>query len=324
MTDKPKMYGYMRVSSREQNEDRQRIAMLEYGVPESNLFLDKQSGKDFERPGYLKLLDTLRPGDTLVIKSIDRLGRNYEEIMKQWRMLNEEKKVFINVLDMHCLDTKEDSQLINRLVTEIFLNILSYVAQQERDFILQRQREGIAAAKARGVKFGTHEKEIPPEFEEINALYAAKFISSREAGKRLGVSGTTFLKWHDAHCVKQGLPERPKCTVSKKYVMTSFDFWRIHRLFMYGECSSTIAGKYFRISDSTFRKWYKSTLLMKDSERIANHSFYPTQYQAFERVDDLFNAGLFKRTVAAELLGVEQDTFMQWHRQRMNKAEESK
>ena len=127
-------YGYMRVSTKEQNEDRQRIAMMEYGVPKKNLFLDKQSGKDFDRPGYRKLLDTLREGDTLVIKSIDRLGRNYDEILEQWRILVKEKKVGITVLDMHFLDTGESRDLLSRLVAEIMLQVLSYVAQQEREF----------------------------------------------------------------------------------------------------------------------------------------------------------------------------------------------
>ncbi|MBQ7569103.1 recombinase family protein [bacterium] len=130
----PKIYGYMRVSTREQNEDRQRLAMLEYGVPEENLFLDKQSGKDFERPSYQKLLAVLRGGDTLVIKSIDRLGRNYDEILEQWRYLTKEKQVGISVLDMPVLDTVAERDLLGRLVAEIMLQVLSYVAQQEREY----------------------------------------------------------------------------------------------------------------------------------------------------------------------------------------------
>ena len=163
-------YGYMRVSTKEQNEDRQRIAMLEYGVPKKHLFLDKQSGKDFDRPGYRKLLDTLQEGDTLVIKSIDRLGRNYDEILEQWRILVKEKKVGITVLDMHFLDTGENRDLLGRLVAEIMLQVLSYVAQQERDFIRQRQAEGIAAAKQRGVHFGQKAKPIPEEFSDVRKL----------------------------------------------------------------------------------------------------------------------------------------------------------
>ena len=188
-------YGYMRVSTKEQNEDRQRIAMMEYGVPKKNLFLDKQSGKDFDRPGYRKLLDTLREGDTLVIKSIDRLGRNYDEILEQWRILVKEKKVGITVLDMHFLDTGEGRDLLSRLVAEIMLQVLSYVAQQEREFIRQRQAEGIAAAKQRGVRFGQRAKPIPEEFYDMRQLWAGGKISASMAARKLGVARNTFLKW---------------------------------------------------------------------------------------------------------------------------------
>ena len=188
-------YGYMRVSTKEQNEDRQRIAMMEYGVPKKNLFLDKQSGKDFDRPGYRKLLDTLREGDTLVIKSIDRLGRNYDEILEQWRILVKEKKVGITVLDMHFLDTGEGRDLLSRLVAEIMLQVLSYVAQQEREFIRQRQAEGIAAAKQRGVRFGQRAKPIPEEFYDMRQLWASGKISASMAARKLGVARNTFLKW---------------------------------------------------------------------------------------------------------------------------------
>ena len=160
-------YGYMRVSTREQNEDRQQIAMQEYGVPEENVFLDKQSGKDFDRPGYKELVAKLNAGDTLVIKSIDRLGRNYDEILEQWRFLTKEKQVWITVLDMPFLDTVADRGLLDRLIAEIMLQVLSYVAQQERDFIRQRQAEGIAAAKLRGVQFGQKLLSIPEQYEEV-------------------------------------------------------------------------------------------------------------------------------------------------------------
>ena len=160
-------YGYMRVSTREQNEDRQQIAMREYGVPDENVFLDKQSGKDFDRPGYKELVAKLNAGDTLVIKSIDRLGRNYDEILEQWRFLTKEKQVWITVLDMPFLDTVADRGLLDRLIAEIMLQVLSYVAQQERDFIRQRQAEGIAAAKLRGVQFGQKLLSIPEQYEEV-------------------------------------------------------------------------------------------------------------------------------------------------------------
>ncbi|MBQ6208080.1 MAG: recombinase family protein [Oscillospiraceae bacterium] len=190
-----KIYGYMRVSTREQNEDRQRIAMREYGVPEENLYLDKQSGKDFERPGYQALVTKLNSGDTLVIKSIDRLGRNYDEILEQWRFLTKEKQVWITVLDMPMLDTGAERDLLSRLISEIMLQVLSYVAQQERDFIRQRQKEGIAAAKQRGVHFGQKAIPIPENFEEVRKQWECGEISATAAGKRLGVARNTFLKW---------------------------------------------------------------------------------------------------------------------------------
>lgn len=147
-------YGYIRVSSIDQNEGRQRIAMEQQGITGKNLFLDKQSGKDFDRPGFQKLMRALRPGDVLFIKSIDRLGRNYDEILFQWRFLVEKKKVSIVVLDMPMLDTRDKKDLMGKVISDIVLQLLSYVAQTEREFILQRQAEGIAAARERGVHFG--------------------------------------------------------------------------------------------------------------------------------------------------------------------------
>ena len=190
-----KTYGYMRVSTREQNEDRQRLAMREYGIPEENLYLDKQSGKDFERPGYQELLKHLNVGDTLVIKSIDRLGRNYDEILEQWRLLTKEKQVWITVLDMPFLDTIADRDLLSRLISEIMLQVLSYVAQQERDFIRQRQKEGIEAAKLRGVRFGQKPLPIPEQYAEVKKLWETGDLSANAAAKQLGVARNTFLKW---------------------------------------------------------------------------------------------------------------------------------
>ena len=190
-----KTYGYMRVSTREQNEDRQRLAMQEYGVPEENLYLDKQSGKDFERPGYRTLVEKLREGDMLVIKSIDRLGRNYDEILEQWRYLTKDKRVCITVLDMPALDTGADRNLTRRLVAELMLQVLSYMAQQERDSIRQRQREGIEAAKLRGVRFGPKTMELPERYPEMRDLWEKRRISANKAAKMLGVARNTFLKW---------------------------------------------------------------------------------------------------------------------------------
>ena len=189
------IYGYIRVSSRDQNEERQVIAMREFGIAEKNLVIDKQSGKDFARPGYRRLLRKLKPNDTLVIKSIDRLGRNYDEVLEQWRLLTKEKQVDIVVLDMPPLDTRKGRDLIGTLISDIVLQLLSYVAQTEREFIHQRQAEGIAAAKERGVKFGRKPKERPAEYEHLRDEWRAGRISARAAAQKLGITHRTFIKW---------------------------------------------------------------------------------------------------------------------------------
>lgn len=190
-----KQYGYIRVSSKEQNEDRQRIAMLEFGIFEKHIILDKQSGKDFERPGYKRLVKKLKPGDTLIIKSIDRLGRNYDEILEQWRLLTKEKRVAIVVLDMPVLDTRQGRDLTGVLIADIVLQLLSYVAQTEREFIRQRQTEGIAAAKARGIRFGRVPKARPAGFPLLKEAWKRGEISARGAAKHLGITHTTFKAW---------------------------------------------------------------------------------------------------------------------------------
>lgn len=186
-------YGYVRVSTREQNEERQMIAMREFGV--DRVFLDKQSGKDFLRPQYQKLLRKLKKDDVLVIKSIDRLGRNYDDILVQWRGITKEKQAAIVVLDMPLLDTRQNRDLTGTLIADIVLQLLSYVAQTEREFIRQRQKEGIAAAKARGVKFGREAIPIPPEFEACAAEWTAGQMSTQIAAATCGVCQNTFLKW---------------------------------------------------------------------------------------------------------------------------------
>lgn len=188
------MYGYVRVSSKEQNEERQVIAMNAFGIEDSHIIVEKQSGKDFERPQYQKLMKRLKKGDVLVIKSIDRLGRNYDEIMKQWRIMTKEKHISIVVLDMPLLDTRKDQDLIGTLISDIVLQLLSYVAQTEREFIHQRQAEGIAAAKARGVHFGPTRIQLSHEFEDYAVLWHKGKISSRQAAKHLGISYQTFLR----------------------------------------------------------------------------------------------------------------------------------
>ena len=188
-------YGYARVSTKEQNEQRQLVALLEFGIPEKQIFVDKKSGKDFERPNYRKLIRKLKPDDTLVIKSIDRLGRNYEEILEQWRLITKEKQAAIVVLDMPLLDTRQNRDLTGTLIADIVLQLLSYVAQTEREFIRQRQAEGIAAAKARGVQFGRPPMERPPEFGSLRELWQSGQISAREAARQLKITHRTFLRW---------------------------------------------------------------------------------------------------------------------------------
>ena len=190
-----RMYGYVRVSTREQNEARQVIALQEFGVPAQHILMDKQSGKDFDRTAYQKLLTQLHPGDVLVIKSIDRLGRNYSDILDQWRLITKNIGAAIVVLDMPLLDTRSNRDLTGTLIADIVLQLLSYVAETERTFIRQRQAEGIAAAKARGVRFGPKPIEHGPEWDECERLWRDSVISAREAGAELGVSHNTFLRW---------------------------------------------------------------------------------------------------------------------------------
>ena len=191
-----KMYGYARVSAKDQCEARQFHALQEFGVPEHIIYLDKCSGKDFQRPQYLRLLQNLQPGDVLVVKSIDRLGRNYAEIQEQWRIITKVKKADIVVLDMPLLDTRQkSSDLTGTFIADLVLQILCYVAQVERENIKQRQAEGIAAAKARGVKFGRKKMPIPDDFYALWEKYQKKQITARSAAKELNIAHSTFLKW---------------------------------------------------------------------------------------------------------------------------------
>lgn len=190
--DEPKRYGYMRVSSREQNEDRQRIALLEMGVPEKNIFMDKLSGKDFARPQYKKLLRKLDEHSVLYVKSIDRLGRNYKDLNEQWRIITKERKADIVVIDMPILDTRREKNLLGTFISDIVLALLSFVAENERSNIKQRQAEGIAAAKARGVKFGRPPLPIPDNFYQVHKEWRAGKISMEEAGRQCKMSPKTF------------------------------------------------------------------------------------------------------------------------------------
>lgn len=189
------VYGYARVSTREQTADRQVKALKEFGVIEGNIYVDKQTGRDFERPSYKRLIRKMRVEDVLVVKSIDRLGRNYAEILEQWRVITKVKGAAIVVLDMPLLDTRKEKDLIGTLVADLVLQIMSCFAQIERDFIKQRQSEGILAAKARGIRFGRPSIPIPTNFAEIKEKWKEGKLSSRQAGKELGVSYHTFLRW---------------------------------------------------------------------------------------------------------------------------------
>ena len=198
------IYGYARVSTKEQNEARQLTALREMGIPSENVYLDKQSGADFERVQYRRMLRRLGPGDTLIVKSIDRLGRNYTEILEQWRIITKSKRAAIVILDMPLLDTRQNRDLTGQLIADIVLQLLSYVAQTEREFIRQRQAEGIVAAKERGVHFGRDATPISENFPQTLAEWRAKKLGSRAAAERLGVSQTTFLKWAKA----ENLPKK--------------------------------------------------------------------------------------------------------------------
>ena len=186
------VYGYVRVSTKEQNEDRQMIAMLKAGVPPDNIFLDKQSGKDFARPQYKKLVRKMKKDDLLFIKSIDRLGRNYEAIQHEWRTLTKDKGVDICVLDMPLLDTRRGKDLVGTFLSDIVLQVLSFVAENERTNIRQRQAEGIAAAKARGVRFGRPPRPMPDNFREVYEQWKGGAISAGEAASACGVARSTF------------------------------------------------------------------------------------------------------------------------------------
>lgn len=198
-------YGYARVSTKEQKEDRQMAALMEMQLSEKNIFIDKQSGKDFNRPMYHRLLKKLKPEDLLYIKSIDRLGRNYEEILEQWRVLTKEKKVDIVVLDMPLLDTRRGKDLMGTFISDIVLQILSFVAENERKNIRERQREGIEAARTKGVRFGRPLKPMPENFEQIYLRWMSGEISRRKAAALCGMPLTSFCRKGDKWRDEQGI-----------------------------------------------------------------------------------------------------------------------
>lgn len=187
-------YGYVRVSSTDQNEDRQMIALHQVGVEDKHIFMDKQSGKDFERPQYKKMVKKMRHGDLLYVLSIDRLGRNYDEIQHQWRILTKEIGIDVCVIDMPLLDTRRSKDLLGTFVADLVLQVLSFAAHNERDNIRKRQAEGIAAAKARGVHMGRPVINAPPDFDQIVKLWEEKKITMEEAMKKCRMSETTFYR----------------------------------------------------------------------------------------------------------------------------------
>ena len=201
------VYGYVRVSSRDQNEDRQIITMKEMNVPKCNIYIDRQSGKDFNRPQYIKLLKKVKPDDLICIKSIDRLGRNYSEILNQWKIITKDKQVDLYVIDMPILDTRRERNLLGTFISDLVLTLLSYVAENERINIRQRQAEGIAAAKARGVRFGRRPNPLPDNFYEVYRKWKMKQITVSEASKLCGMPQTTFFERARAH-EKNFMPEK--------------------------------------------------------------------------------------------------------------------
>lgn len=189
-----KIYGYIRVSSYDQNEDRQLIEMHKLNVPNENIYLDKQSGKDFDRANYQALVNKLESGDLLYILSIDRLGRNYDEIQKQWKIITKEKNVDVCVIDMPLLDTRNQKDLMGNFISDLVLQILSFVAHNERDNIKKRQAQGIAAAKAKGIKFGRPEIQLPVDFELIVREWKSGRISTEAAINKCSMSKSTFYR----------------------------------------------------------------------------------------------------------------------------------
>lgn len=188
-------YGYARVSTAEQNEGRQMMSLLQFGIQRENIFLDKVSGKNFDRAAYKELIGILKEGDTLVVESIDRLGRNYDDITRQWRIITKDIGAYVVVQDMPVLDTRRDKDLTFCFIADVVLQLLSYVAQKEREMILKRQAEGIEVAKKNGVRFGRKPLDRPERFEEMRARWLRGEISSREAARQLDVNHSTFYHW---------------------------------------------------------------------------------------------------------------------------------
>ena len=189
-----KVYGYIRVSTQEQNIERQMIALLGVGMERKDIYIDKQSGKNFKRPAYARMMRRVREGDLIIVKSIDRLGRNYQEIMEQWRIITKEKKVDIRIMDMPLLDTTRTKDLLGTFISDVVLQLLSFVAENERDNIRQRQAEGIAAAKARGIRFGKPKIHMPDNFPELYRQWEGDSISIQDFAALCNVGRSTLYK----------------------------------------------------------------------------------------------------------------------------------
>lgn len=234
-----RIFGYARVSTKNQHEDRQVAALREYGVPEHKIFVEKCSGKDFNRPCYQKLLRRFKPGDTLVISSLDRLGRDYQEIQEQWRIISKEKSVSIVVLDMPLLNTKENMELVGLLIADLVLQLFSFVAQTERENIRRRQREGIEAAKARGVRFGRPRSVLPENFAEIVEDWLRGEYSAEEAARMLGISRSTFFRRVKELERERGSqePEQAECAAKKN--IRSRRRFHTKRSRLIAECTNT-------------------------------------------------------------------------------------
>ncbi|WP_339622423.1 recombinase family protein [Eubacterium sp.] len=251
---KMKTYGYVRVSSKDQNEDRQLLAMEQAGVDIKDIYMDKQSGADFNRPQYKALLKKLKQGDVLIVKSIDRLGRNYSEILEQWQMLTKKKGIGVVVLDMPLLDTRRDKDLIGTLIADIVLQLLSYVAETERQYIRQRQAEGIEAARKKGKHLGRKPKSISPEFYDVCKKWQSGEISRNKAAKILSVSAETFKKWVEATgnesryaFGEKGKKEKPEA------------FARILSKWISKALTTEKAAAALNVSPPTFMKWVRET-----------------------------------------------------------------
>ena len=264
------VYGYARVSSKDQNIDRQLIALHEAGVKKKNIFVDKQSGKDFDRPKYKELFQKLKKGDVLFIQAIDRLGRNYEDTKEQWNLITKKKKADIVVLNIKLIDTREDQGPIGRLMADVVFELLTFIAQYERDCNKERQRQGIAAAKERGVVFGPPRIKEPENFREIYEKWKTKQINAGEAARLSGMSESTFYKHANEIRKTEHTSTRDIPRVTKGYIMFDNEqqkkrFWRTYTQYDRNAISSEKAAKRLNLTEKEFLRQIK---LVKNGGRL--------------------------------------------------------